>query len=301
MTTLSKGSLFDPELVTDLIDKVKGKSSLAVLSQQKPIPFNGQKEFIFTMDSEIDIVAENGKKGHGGASLTPVKMVPIKVEYGARFSDEFIYASEEEQINIIKSFNDGYAKKLARGLDLMAFHGINPRTGLASTVIGDNHFDKAISQTVEFSQTDPDANIEAAVSLIQGEEGTVNGLAADPQFSAALAGMRTGGDTNIRLFPELAWGANPGSINGLKADINSTISAGSADVAILGDFSNMFQWGFAKEIPLEVIRYGDPDNSGNDLKGYNQVYLRSETFLGWGILDGSNFARIVKPTTGGGE
>ncbi|SBO17434.1 phage major capsid protein [Carnobacterium divergens] len=299
MTTLSKGSLFDPELVTDLIDKVKGKSSLAVLSQQKPIPFNGQKEFVFTMDSEIDIVAENGKKSHGGVSLTPIKMVPIKVEYGARISDEFIYASEEEQINIIKSFNDGYAKKLARGLDLMAFHGVNPRTGLASTVIGDNHFDKAISQTVKFSQTDPDANIEAAVSLIQGEEGTVNGLAADPQFSAALAGMRTGGDTNIRLFPELAWGANPGSINGLKADINSTISASSADVAILGDFSNMFQWGFAKEIPLEVIRYGDPDNSGNDLKGYNQVYLRSETFLGWGILDGSNFARIIKPTGGG--
>ena len=300
MTTLSKGSLFDPELVTDLIDKVKGKSSLAVLSQQKPIPFNGQKEFVFTMDSEIDIVAENGKKSHGGVSLTPIKMVPIKVEYGARESQMSLFTHQrEEQINIIKSFNDGYAKKLARGLDLMAFHGVNPRTGLASTVIGDNHFDKAISQTVKFSQTDPDANIEAAVSLIQGEEGTVNGLAADPQFSAALAGMRTGGDTNIRLFPELAWGANPGSINGLKADINSTISASSADVAILGDFSNMFQWGFAKEIPLEVIRYGDPDNSGNDLKGYNQVYLRSETFLGWGILDGSNFARIIKPTGGG--
>ena len=37
--TLSKGNLFDPELVTDLINKVKGKSSLAVLSQQTPNPF----------------------------------------------------------------------------------------------------------------------------------------------------------------------------------------------------------------------------------------------------------------------
>ena len=124
-------------------------------------------------------------------------------------------------------------------------------------------------------------------------------MAADPQFSAALAAMRTGGDTNIRLFPELAWGANPGSINGLKADINNTVSAGSNDVAILGDFSNMFQWGFAKDIPFEVIKYGDPDNSGNDLKGYNQVYLRSETYLGWGILDENSFARIVKTAEGG--
>lgn len=300
MTILSKGTLFDPELVTDLISKVKGKSSLAVLSQQKPIPFNGQKEFIFTMDSEIDIVAENGKKSHGGVSLTPIKMVPIKVEYGARISDEFMYASDEEKIDIIKSFNEGYAKKLARGLDLMAFHGINPRTGAAATTIATNNFDSKVTQTVDFSTTDPDANIEAAVAMIQGVEGTVTGMAADPAFSSALAAMRTGGDTNIRLFPELAWGANPGTINGLQTDINSTVSGGgSKDVAILGDFSNMFQWGFAKEIPLEVIKYGDPDGSGQDLKNYNQVYLRSETFLGWGILDESSFARIVKPTEGG--
>jgi hypothetical protein len=299
MPALSRGSLFDPVLVTDLINKVKGKSSLAVLSQQEAIPFDGTTTFTFTMDSEIDIVAENGKKSHGGISLAPIKMVPIKVEYGARVSDEFIYSSEEKKIDIMKAFNEGYAKKLARGLDLMALHGVNPRSGTASTVIGTNNFDSKVTQTVTFSQADPDANIEAAVSLVQGEEGTISGMAADPQFSAALAAMRTGGDTNIRLFPELAWGANPGSINGLKADINNTVSAGSNDVAILGDFSNMFQWGFAKDIPFEVIKYGDPDNSGNDLKGYNQVYLRSETYLGWGILDENSFARIVKTAEGG--
>lgn len=299
MPTLSRGNLFDPELVTDLINKVKGKSSLAILSQQEAIPFDGTTQFVFSMDSEIDIVAENGKKSHGGISLAPIKMVPIKVEYGARVSDEFMYSSDEKKIEVIKGFNEGYAKKLARGVDLMAFHGINPRTGAASTVIGTNHFDSKVTQTVEFNASDPDTNIEAAVSLIQGSEGIVTGLAADPQFSAALANMRTGGDTNIRLFPELAWGANPGSINGLKADINNTVSASSNDVAIIGDFANYFQWGFAKEIPLEVIEYGDPDNSGNDLKGYNQVYLRSETYLGWGIMDSSSFARVIKPAGGG--
>ena len=45
---LSKATLFDPKLVSDLISKVKGKSSLAVLSAQEPVPFNGSKEFIFT-------------------------------------------------------------------------------------------------------------------------------------------------------------------------------------------------------------------------------------------------------------
>ena len=36
-TVLSKGTMFDPELVSDLINKVKGHSSLAVLSAQTPI------------------------------------------------------------------------------------------------------------------------------------------------------------------------------------------------------------------------------------------------------------------------
>ena len=293
---LERGNLFDPELVSDLINKVQGKSSLAALSGQRPIPFNGQKEFTFTMDNEIDIVAENAPKSHGGISIDPITIIPIKVEYGARVSDEFLYASEEEKINIIKAFNDGYAKKLAKGLDLTAFHGVNPRTGTASAVIGTNHFDAAVTQQVTYTSADPDANIEAAVALVQGAGGEVTGLAMSTVFSSALAAMRTGGDTNIRLFPELAWGANPGSINGLKTDINGTVSAGGKDLAILGDFANMFKWGYAKQIPFEVIKYGDPDNSGKDLKGYNQVYLRSETYLGWGIMDASSFARIVNPT-----
>lgn len=291
--TLSKGNYFEPELVSDLINKVQGKSSLVVLSQQKPIPFNGQKEFTFTMDNEIDIVAENGPKSHGGISIDPITIIPIKVEYGARVSDEFLYAAEEEKINIIKAFNDGYAKKLAKGLDLMAMHGVNPRTGTASVIIGTNHFDGAVSQTVEYNAADPDLNIEAAVALVQGSNGAVSGMAMSTVFSAALAKMKVNG---VKQFPELAWGANPGAINGLKTDINGTVSAvGSKDLVILGDFANMFKWGYAKQIPFEVIKYGDPDNSGKDLKGHNQVYLRSETYLGWGIMDASNFARIVTP------
>ena len=296
MSTLSKGSLFDPELVTDLINKVKGKSSLVALSQQKPIPFNGQKEFTFTMDSEIDIVAENGKKTHGGVSIAPLTIVPIKVEYGARISDEFLYASDEEKIDIVKAFNEGYARKLARGLDLMAFHGINPRTGTSSAIIGTNHFDGKVTQTVDFNEADPDVNIETAASMVQGAEGVISGMAMDPQFSAALASYKVNG---IKQFPELAWGANPGAVRGIPTDINRTVSNGGNDLVIIGDFASMFKWGYAKEIPLEVIKYGDPDNSGQDLKGYNQVYLRSETYLGWGIMDGNSFARVIKPAGGG--
>ena len=290
---LERGALFDPALVTDLVEKVQGKSSVARLAQQSPIPFNGQKEFVFTMDSEIDVVAESGKKSHGGISLAPRTIVPIKVEYGARVSDEFIYATEEERINILKAFNDGFAKKLARGLDLMAFHGVNPRSGTASAVIGDNNFDAAVSQVVEAPAGLADANgvIESAIALVDG--GDVTGMAIAPQFRSALAGQtRTDGTP---LFPDLAWGNAPDAINGLPVDVNKTVSDMSEDArAYVGDFQGGFKWGYAKQIPLEVIQFGDPDNSGLDLKGYNQVYLRAEAYLGWGVLAPEAFARVTE-------
>jgi phage capsid family len=293
MAVLSKGTLFDPKLVTDLINKVKGKSSLAVLSKQVPVPFNGSKEFTFTLDKDVDIVAENGKKSEGGVSVEPVIIRPIKVEYGARVSDEFIYAADEEKINILKAFNEGFAKKVARGIDLMAFHGINPRTKQASDVITTNHFDSLVTQTVTFDKAQIEENIETAVAMIQGVNGEVSGIAMSPVFSQELAKLKVNG---VKQYPELAWGANPGIINGLPVDINTTISEGEQvkDRSIIGDFANMFKWGYAKEIPLQVIEYGDPDNSGKDLKGYNQVYLRAEAFIGWGILDAKSFVRIVE-------
>ena len=293
MAVLSKGTLFDPELVKDLVNKVQGKSSLTVLSKQVPVSFNGNKEFTFTLDKDIDVVAENGKKTEGGVTVEPIIINPIKIEYGARISDEFLYAADEEKINILKAFNEGFAKKVARGLDMMAMHGINPRTKQASTVIGTNHFDSLVSQKVTFVKAQVEENIEAAVGLVQGSNGVVTGMAMSTTVSSELAKLKVNG---VRQYPELAWGANPGSINGLAVDINTTVSEGvdNKEKAIVGDFANMFKWGYAKEIPLQVIEYGDPDNSGKDLKGYNQVYLRAEAYIGWAILDAKSFARIVE-------
>lgn len=284
---LEKSTLFNPKLVGDLINKVQGQSALAQLSGQTPIPFNGQKEFIFTMDSEVDVVAESGKKSHGGVTVTPKTIVPIKVEYGARVSDEFLYASEEEQLGILKAFNEGFARKVARGIDLMALHGVNPRTGTASTVIGTNNFDSVITTPVEAANGlgDIDEAIEEAIGSVD----RVTGMALSPAGRAALAKLKA--TDGHALFPELAWGNAPKVINGLAVEVNDTVED---SVAYLGDFANAFKWGFAKQVPLEVIQFGDPDNSGLDLKGYNQVYLRAEAYVGWGILDDAAFISITE-------
>lgn len=287
-----RGTMFDPELVTDLINKVKGRSSLAALCAQTPIPFNGLKEFTFTMDKEVDIVAEGGQKTEGGISLAPVTIVPIKFEYGARISDEFLYATEEEQIDILTAFNEGFARKVAKGLDLAAMHGINPRTGEASTVVGDNNFDSKVTQKVDYTEATPDDNLEAAIALVDGSDGDVTGMALSKTFGAAMAKVKA---NNVKLYPEFAFGASPETLNGIRVDVNKTVSGTNAkDHGIVGDFQNAFKWGYSKQIPMEIIKYGDPDNSGRDLKGYNQVYIRAEVYLGWGILLPESFARIAE-------
>ena len=221
--TLTKGTMFPVELTNEMFNLVKGHSSLAKLAASEPVPFNGKEVFTFSLDSEIDIVAENGAKSNGGATVAPVSIVPIKVEYGTRVSDEFMYASDEDRLPILRTFAEGFSRKLARGIDIMAMHGVNPRTGSASDLIGNNCFDKKVTQKVTFNSSTPDANIEDAIALVNGNEEEVTGMAYAPAMKAALAAeVTTGG---AKKYPELAWGGNPDTINGLAVDANATVSA----------------------------------------------------------------------------
>ena len=291
----------DPQLLTDLLSKVKGSSALVQLSNQTPIPFNGTKEYTFNLDREIDVVAEAGKKTEGGMSFEPITIKPIKVEYGARFSDEFLYATQEAHINFLQAFNDGFAKKLAKGIDLMAILGINPRTGATATeTIANNYFATKVTKNVDYKKgDDPDEAIATAIGKIQEDDEFPSGLILGRTLASDLSQVTVDkAGKGVKRYPELAWGANPGSLNGISTQINNNLAYGTSNkLALLGDFKGGFKWGYTKQIPLEIIKYGDPDNSGRDLKGYNQVYIRAEAYLGWGILDPKAFAFVSQSST----
>lgn len=292
---LTRGTLLPPVVTDQLFNLVRGKSSLARLSASEPIPFNGEKVFTFTLDKEVDLVGENAAKSNGGGTVAAIQMVPVKVEYGMRVSDEFRYGADEVRLQYLTAFAEGFAAKVARGLDIMAFHGVNPRTGLTASQLTNKNFDDLISNTVVFDSSAPQDNIVDAIALVEGAEHEVTGLAAAPAMKNALAKLTKGSSSYELMFPELGWGRTVGNLNGLPFDANSTVSFGSnADRAIVGNFADYFKWGFAKQIPLEVIEYGNPDNSDlGDLKGHNQVYLRGEAYIGWGIIVPEAFA-IVK-------
>lgn len=292
---LSKGAMFPPELTNNLFSLVKGESAIAKLSASEAIPFNGNTVFTFTLDNEVDLVAENGAKSNGGATITPVSMQPVKVEYGTRISDEFMYAAEEIQLQYLQAFADGFSKKAARGLDIMAFHGLNPRSRTAASVLTNKNFDDLVTKKVTFDSSAPQDNVEAAIELLQNADFDVTGMAMSPAFKSALAKVKTGANLNTPLFPELGWGNEASTINGLPVATNNTVSFNSSpDRALVGNFRDYFRWGIARQIPIKVIEYGNPDNSDmGDLQGHNQVYIRGELYIGFGILVPDAFALIA--------
>lgn len=292
--TQKQGTLYSPELVTDLISKVQGTSVLAKLSKQVPIPFAGIEQFVFNLEGNAQIVGEGDKKDAGQSSMTSKVIKPLKFVYQARMTDEFKHASEEKQIAYLQAFNDGFAKIIARSFDIAAIHGLEPKSMADASFKTDNSFDGVITgNVVTFNAGTIDDNIDAAVAQISAKGGEVTGLALSPAAGQALAKIKVNG---VVQYPEFRFGQNPDSFYGMPSDVNKnmTTTGGTAkkDHAIVGDFQNRFKWGYAENIPLEIIEYGDPDQTGRDLKAYNEICLRTEVYIGWGILDADAFARV---------
>lgn len=292
--SLKTGTLFKPELVKELISKVQGRSVLAKLSSQTPIPFNGVEQFIFNLEGNAQIVGEGEQKGAGKAVISSKVIKPLKFVYQARITDEFKYASEEKQIEYLSQFADGFAKKIADAFDIAAIHGLEPKSLTDASFKTTNSFDGVITgNVVTYAEDKFDENIESAVQAIVAKGGEVTGLAISPVGGQALSKIKV---KDVVQYPEFRFGQNPDSFYGMKSDINKnlTVAGGTAetDHAIVGDFQNRFKWGYAENIPMEIIEYGDPDGAGRDLKAYNEILLRAEAFIGWGILDTDAFARV---------
>lgn len=285
---------FPAPLVAEMFQKVNGKSTIAKLSAQKPIPFAGVTEFVFTMDGKAEVVGESGQKSQNEANVEPKVIRPIKFLYQTRITDEFMNMSEEARVPYLQAFAEGFSKKIAEGLDLAAFHGLNPKTlAKATAVIGTNDFDDEVTSNITtYVPATPDDVIDTMIQAIANGGGVVNGIALSPTAGADLAKVKVNG---VVQYPEYRFGQNPDAFYGMASDVNQTVSqmatgAAKTDHIILGDFQNAFKWGYAKNVPLEIIEYGDPDGTGRDLKAYNEVCLRSEAYIGWGILDESCFA-----------
>lgn len=251
--------------------------------------------FTFTGTPKAELVGEGANKSSQDGTPSKVTVKTYKVQVTYRFSQELMFADEDYQTGIIDSLVANVATALSRALDLIAIHGINPATGEISTNVA-NYFEKAgngVSRVI--STNDPQDDLETAASDLQAEGYMATGIALDPLYAGKLA--RTKDNENRPLYPELGLGFGFESFLGLQAVSGDTVS-GRQELesdeatleAIVGDF-RAFQWGVAREMPLETIEYGNPDGLG-DLKRTNEIAIRAETIMGFAIFDGKAFSLI---------
>ena len=292
MATITAGAYFPAEVVTEMFNAVRGHSALAKLSGQKPMPFTGVTQFVFNAEGEAALVGEGAAKPAGNAAATPKIIKPVKFVYQQRVSDEFVKSSDEVRLRYLEGFAEGFGRKIARSFDIAAMHGIEPATKAAASFKATNSFDGMVTNVETYAAATVDENIDDAIQSIT--DGNVSGIVLSPTAAAALSKIKANGVTQ---FPEFRFGQNPDAFYGMASDVNSTLEVQGTGVSekdhvLVGDFEGAFRWGYADNISLEVIEYGDPDGAGHDLKQYNEVLLRTEAYIGWGILDANAFALV---------
>lgn len=269
---------------------------LAQLAPSAPdIKVGNTDHFTFTGTPKAELVGEGVSKSSNDGTPTKATVKTYKVQITYRFSNEVQWEDEDYQTGIVDALVGNVATALSRALDLVAIHGINPKTGEISSDVA-NYFDKAGNGVARVVATgDVQADLETAASDLQEAGYTATGIALDPVFAGQLARKKDG--ENRPLYPELGLGFNFDSFMGLQAASSDTVSGRqeleSSEVsiqAIMGDF-RAFKWGVARQVPLELIEYGDPDGLG-DLKRTNEVAIRAESVFGFAIFDGAAFSII---------
>ena len=290
MSNISTALTLGPELITKIFSTVKGHSTLAALCGAEPIPFKGTDVMTFSMGQEAELVGEGGEKSPGDASIGTVSIKPFKLVYQHRLTDEFVRMSEQERIPYLEAFGEGFAAKIARGVDITGIHGLNPRTKAAAESIYSKCLDAQVTHVVGYTKASPDDNLDEAVALVNGNERNITGMGIAPAFGADMAKVKVNG---VVQYPEFRFGGKPAIFAGANLDMNTTVGFGSLvnDKAIIGDFAGAFRWGYCENIPMEIIQYGDPDGLG-DLKRKNQIVLRAEAYIGFGVIDPDSFAII---------
>jgi hypothetical protein len=297
MALITTAGLVLPRNIAEgMFSKATTGSAIATLAASQPQQFGDVTHMTLTGRPRAELVGEGGQKGLTGATFGSRVATPKKFQVTMRFNEEVRFADEDYQLGILTMLADEAGVALSRALDLGGFHGINPRTGTAAAalLVGDRI--ATTTNSVEITTAtlgSPDLLIEQAAALIIADGYIPNGVAFEPRYAFSTATSRY--EDGRKKFPELGFGQELSSFEGLAAFSSSTVSglpeADDTNVkAIVGQW-DAFRWGVQRNIPIELIEFGDPDGTG-DLKRNNQIALRAEVVYGWSVMDLDAFAVV---------
>lgn len=244
------------------------------------------------------LVDESGAKPDNGRQITPRPFVTTKLVYSQRVSDEFLSMTEDEQVDFIGGLiNDWLTTSLGPDIDTVVIHGVNPHTGLVSNSLSD-YLTKTGSSILIPSTGDTgaaiDTDIASAGAALTAAGTNVNGIAAHPTAISALANVVIGSE---KKYPEAGvFGLSGNTLAGRRAYASAEVGEYGGVKMALGDWRYLYL-AFAGEATWRVHTAGDPDNTGRDLAGHNEVLVRLEEHFGFRVLNPNAFAVIGTGTT----
>jgi hypothetical protein len=292
--------LMPRNLADGIITQTASTSTAARLSEAEPQRFGETDYVVFNDFPKAEFVGEGAPKSSTRGSFSSVTAKPRKAQVTMRFSEEVQWADEDHQLGVFDQLSKAGAIALSRALDLGMYHRINPLSGEVITA-WDNYVGGTTKRVTLGEGVEADQAFKAAVGLLVTDTPSVDitGAAFDPKFAWALANLpaynllsadsATGISTGVARYPNLGFGTDITSFLGVKTAQGNTVSgmpeavADTGVRAIVGDFRNGIRWGVQRELPVELIRHGDPDGQG-DLKRHNQIALRLEIVYGWYVF-----------------
>lgn len=287
---LSTASITLPtNVVMQTIEGVNNASTVASLSTAAPQIFANTEHLYFSKAVEAEVVGEAAAKSASDPTVAQVPAKLVKVQTTTRVSEELRWADEDNRIAIIEAIQRDQSKAIARAIDYVIYHAIQPTTG-AALGTGYTALTAMTGVNTVTSASDALTDWDALVAAVNADY-LPTGVALSRTFAADMRAYRD--NSGARIWPEIPVGLNVSNVEGLAAAVSNTVNGALATtptkvLAIMGDF-DLIKWGMVREMQAEVIEFGDPDGAG-DLKRYNQVAYRTEACFAYAVLDAAGFA-----------
>ena len=275
------------EVTQAIINKVGNTSTIAALSPSTPQLFLNEDYMVFNGAAEAEVVAEGQKKSSYEQEASYITGKKFKVQCTTRVTEELKWADEDNRLEIISSIQEDQTKAIARALDYVIYHAINPKSGAKL-----DGYDALTAKAASVTDSGDDiANVDALADAVNEYE--INGVALSRTWASRLRKLRVPA-TGMRFYPEIPINLAAGTLDGIPAATSTTVDGKKATtptkvLGIMGDYS-LIKWGMIRDIWAEVIQYGDPDQTGVDLKAHNQIAYRTEAMFSYAVLDPKAFA-----------
>lgn len=274
-------------IADDIVTKTRESSVIQTLSAAKPVIFQDATNVLFAKEPEAEFVDEGQAHTSMGVDFKPVQGIVKKAHVTVRLNKEVKWADEDNKLKILDTITDSAAAALGRALDYAVFHAVNPAAGSALTGV------TALTAGANAVKTSGDATADLDALVAAVPDYDVSGIALSKAYAGSLRAVRAKG-TGARLFPEIPLNLRAGQLDGIAAATSSTVNGAkcttATDVlAILGDF-NLIRWGMVRDIYMDVITAGDPDNRGYDLAYKDEIAYRVGVVYSFACIDPKGFA-----------